>query len=242
MGQPRPFEELYDIKTDPHETQNLADNSSLKGVKSRLAGELKKWILQTSDSGFLTEPDMHRRATAAGVSQHDILRSDASYPIEQILAAADQASRPNTQLLPGGGDPALDFWAIQQRIIRKDDSAQSRQFLKSKLSSDNPTVRATAAEALARLGHNELAVPVYRELLSLKEPNLRLYVARSLALSFDSVAALETEVRATRQEMLAPPGSPRPWKDFLYSAFTAWALEWALVKSGLNDWSDFQGP
>lgn len=290
MWQPRPFEELYDIQNDPHEMQNLADSSTLNSVKKRLEKELKSWILKTRDSGFLTESEMHRRAIEANVAQHTILHDDATYPIARIFAAADQASRPDAGLLSGGDDPLLDFWAIQQRIIRGlltapagrpggsvltapagrpggsvltapagrpggsvlpaatgrpggavNSSEESRRYFRSKLESENPTVRATAAEALARLGEKEPAIPVFRQLLSLKEPNLRLYVARSLALSFDNIKPLEKEVRAARQDMLAPPGSPRPWKDFVYSAFTSWALEWALVKSGLNEWSDFQG-
>ena len=241
LWEPRPFEELYDIQQDPHEQLNLAGNSELMSVKARLANELQTWILRTRDSGFLTEPEMHRRAIEANVSQYTSLHDDASYPIERILDAADQASRPDGRLLSDGDDPALDFWAIQQRIIRKDRSKESHRFLRSRLESENPTVRATAAEALARLGSKELTVPVFRQLLSMKEPNLRLYVARSLAISFDNIKSLEKEVRAARQDMLAAPGSSRPWKDFVYSAFTAWALEWALVKSGLNKWSDFQG-
>ena len=124
------------------------------------------------------------------------------------------------------GVKILSYWAdrglkivvvTQQRKIRKDKSEESNKFLKSKLSSANPTVRATVAEALARLGNKELAI------------------------SLDTIKPLEKEVRSARQEMPAPPGTPRPWKDFVYSAFTSWALEWALVKSGLNTCSDFDG-
>ena len=64
-------------------------------------------------------------------------------------------------------------------------------------------------------------------------------MARAVAVAFDDVRPLEVEIRATRARMLAPPGSPRPWKDFVYSAFTTWALEWALIKSGLNRPEDF---
>ena len=157
------------------------------------------------------------------------------------LDAADQASRPNSELLFGGEDPILDFWAIQQRIIRNDSSDASRGFLRTMLTSNTPIVRTAAAEALGRLGDKNAAVPVFRELLAMTEPNLRLFVARSLAISLDNCLPLEKEIRAARQEMLAPPGSSKPWKDFVYSAFTTWALEWALVKSGMNEWSDFQG-
>lgn len=241
LWEPRPFEELYDIQSDPHEQHNVADNKALANVKARLAKRLKTWILDTRDSGFLTEPEMHLRTITANSAQHSILSNDETYPIESILAAADQASRPGSKLLSGGDDPALDFWAIQQRILRKDSSDKARRFLRTKLASDSPTVRTAAAEALARLGDKDAAIPVFRELLAMPEPNLRLYVARSLAISFDNCSPLEKEIRAARQDMLAPPGSSRPWKDFVYSAFTTWALEWALVKSDLNEWSDFQG-
>ena len=241
LWEPRPFEELYDIQSDPHEQQNVANNQDLAAVKARLAKRLNRWILETRDSGFLTEPEMHRRSSAANAAQQSILTDDDTYPIASILAAADQASRPDSELLSGGSDPALDFWAIQQRIIRNDSSDASRDFLRTMLTSNTPIVRTAAAEALGRLGDKNAAVPVFRELLVMTEPNLRLFVARSLAISLDNCLPLEKEIRAARQEMLAPPGSSKPWKDFVYSAFTTWALEWALVKSGMNEWSDFQG-
>ncbi len=239
LWQPHPFEELYDIKNDPRELNNVADDPNLSGVKNKLADVLREWILDTRDSGFLTEPEMHRRANAAGATVYDILQDRAQYPLRDILEAADQASRPNSDWLDAGDDPIITFWAIQQRIIRNAKSKKAVAFCSQFLDHENPMVRTAAAESLARMGHTDKAVPVYGELLKEEEPNLLLYVARSLALSFEDVRPLETEVRDARQRMLAPPGSKRPWKDFNYSAFTTWALEWALIKSGLNTPDDF---
>jgi hypothetical protein len=239
LWSPRPFEELYDIQADPEELDNLAGAPHLSNVKAQLAARLRRWILETRDSGFLTESDMHRRTNRAGVAPYDILQDPGQYPIQQILHAAERASLPTAPLLPSGDDPMVTYWAIQQRIIRNDASDATVRFLTEQLTRDNPTVRAAAAEALARLGHAELAVPAFRELLAEEEPNLLLYIARALAISLDDVRPLESEIRETRQRMLAPPGSPRPWKDFTYSAFTTWALEWALIKSGLNTPDDF---
>ena len=104
----------------------------------------------------------------------------------------------------------------------------------------NPIVRTTAAEGLGRMGKEALAIEVFDELLEETEPNLGLFVARSLALSIDDVRPLEAKIRQTREGYLAPPGSPRKWNDFLYSAFNTWALEWSLVKSGLNTFEDFE--
>ncbi len=240
LWQPRPHEELYDIQTDPHELDNIADQTEYKNIKTQLAQRLRQWILETRDSGFLTEPEMHRRANAAGATPYDILQNDSTYPVEAILNAAERASLPGSASLSAGDDPMVTFWAIQQRIIQGDRSAPAVIFFKTQIRHDNPVVRTAAAEALARTGHEETAVPVFRRLLSETEPNVLLYVARSLAVSLQDAGPLEKEIRQTRKRMLAPPGSRRPWKDFNYSAFTTWALEWALIKSGLNTPADFE--
>ena len=91
------------------------------------------------------------------------------------------------------------------------------------------------------MGREDIAVPVFGMLLDETEPNLGLFVARSLAVSINDVRPIEAKIRSTRERYLAPPGSQRPWKDFLYSAFSTWALEWSLVKSGLNEFNDFKG-
>jgi hypothetical protein len=235
----RPVEELYDIQRDPRELDNLARRQALAEIKDRLAIKLREWILETCDSGFMPEPEMHRRANEAGVTPYDVLQSREHYPLQRILDAAEQASRRDGEPILANHDPVVAYWAIQQRIIRDDDSDEAVSFLKSQLARQNPTVRATAAEALARIGHEPSAIPVFRELLTSDEPNLLLYVARSMAVSVGDVRPLEDQIRKARSRMLAPPGSPRPWKDFTYSAFTAWALEWALIKSGLNTPDDF---
>ena len=239
LWNPRPFEELYDIQNDPRELKNVADDPSLKTIKADLAARLSAWILETRDSGFMTEADMHRRANEVGKTPFDILQDDSSYPVRAIFEAAGQASKPESSLLPAGNDAMVTFWAIQQRIMRQENSKETVIFLEKQLKHKNPSVRTAAAEALVRIGHEEPAIPVFRDLLKAEEANLLLFVARSLAISFNDVRPLEKEVREARQRMLAPPGSSRPWKDFNYSAFTAWALEWALIKSGLNMPEDF---
>lgn len=239
LWEPRPHEELYDIQQDPQELNNLAQEGRLAEVKSKLAAELRTWSLETRDSGFMPEPEMHRRANQAGSTPYEILQDDNQYPLERILRAADQASAPGAASITDGSHPVVSYWAIQQRVIHGRNDESDVTFLKKHLASENPIVRATAAEAMTRLGFADQTAPVFRELLKETEPNLLLYVARSLALSHDRVGSLEADIRATHQRMLAPEGASRRWKDFIYSAFTTWALEWALIKSGKNTPEDF---
>lgn len=238
---PRPHEELYDLKNDPHELINLADDRRLEWVKQELARELRSWILDTRDSAFLTEPEMHRRAQANHLTPYTLAQDENLYPLEPILNIADMASRRQGDGMEfyTSTDPAIRYWALMAGIMSGEDNERMVSIFSKCLEDSNPVVRTTAAEGLARLDQPEKAIPVFRDLLNETEPNLGLFVARALALSLNDVRPLESEIRSVRQSYLAPPGSSRPWKDFLYSAFSTWALEWALIKSGLNHYEDF---
>ncbi|MCH2208567.1 MAG: sulfatase-like hydrolase/transferase [Lentisphaerales bacterium] len=240
----RPFEELYDIQNDPKELQNIANKDSIQKIKKRLSERLIQWSLETRDSGFLTESDMHRRANENGITPYEVLQDSKLYPIKKIIAAANMASNPNTNLpdllkLYDDEDPAVRYWAVQSQIINGFKNSSAKELFLNALKDENPTVKATAAEGLAKMGLAQTAIPAFKQLLTETEPNLALYIARCLATSLSDVRALESEIRAARKQYLSAPGSKRRWKDFVYSAFTCWALEWSLVKSGLNSHDDF---
>ena len=244
LWSPRPFEELYDIQNDPQELTNIANKIELQHLKKKLANRLRQWSIETRDSGFLTESDMHRRANENGLTPYEMMQNNKLYPVEKIITAAEKASLPDISQeeqikLYDDNDPTIRYWAIQSQIINNYKNSQAIKLFKKGLKDKNPTVRTTAAEGIAKAGMPELAIPLFRELLKEKEPNLALYIARSLATSLKDVRPLEKEIRNSRKSYLAPAGSKKPWKDFIYSAFTTWALEWSLVKSGLNKWEDF---
>lgn len=51
----RPPFELYDIKADPYELHNLADESKYDGIVKKLKQELASWMKQQGDQGLKTE-------------------------------------------------------------------------------------------------------------------------------------------------------------------------------------------
>jgi len=57
----RPEYELYNIKKDVYELDNLADDKALASVKIKLVSELKKWMLDQGDKGIKTEAEALRR-------------------------------------------------------------------------------------------------------------------------------------------------------------------------------------
>lgn len=54
----RPPEELYDVKKDPYQIKNLANDPSLKLVLADLRKRQKEWTLETGDMGHMNEPEM----------------------------------------------------------------------------------------------------------------------------------------------------------------------------------------
>ena len=63
---PRPVEELYDTQADPHETNNLADDSAYRGELTRLRDALDAWLEEVEDMGNMPESEMVRQWYPAG--------------------------------------------------------------------------------------------------------------------------------------------------------------------------------
>jgi uncharacterized sulfatase len=71
----RPGEELYDLQSDPLETNNLATHAELAEVKKRLSGQMDAWMAQQGDKGIATELAAKSRQ---GASKEDDSKGDAA--------------------------------------------------------------------------------------------------------------------------------------------------------------------
>jgi arylsulfatase A-like enzyme len=65
----RPVEELYDIRSDPHETRNLADDPQYDDVKRRLQAALGAWRAEYGDMGEIPERDLLEKWRPGGMSR-----------------------------------------------------------------------------------------------------------------------------------------------------------------------------
>ena len=57
----KPAEELYDIVSDPHEINNLAESPAHREVIERMRGVLAEWIKKTGDLGGIPEDELIER-------------------------------------------------------------------------------------------------------------------------------------------------------------------------------------
>lgn len=63
----RPPEELYDVKTDPFQIKNIANDPSYKEVITIMRKRQKEWTLETGDMGHQNEPEMIFRMWPGGI-------------------------------------------------------------------------------------------------------------------------------------------------------------------------------
>lgn len=67
MSYSRPPEELYDVKVDPYQINNLINDPKLKPILEDLRNRHKQWTLETGDMGHQNEPEMIAQMWPGGV-------------------------------------------------------------------------------------------------------------------------------------------------------------------------------
>ena len=67
MAYSRSPEELYDVKADPYQVNNLVNNLALKPVLEDLRKRHEQWTSETGDMGHLNEPEMIEQMWPGGI-------------------------------------------------------------------------------------------------------------------------------------------------------------------------------
>jgi len=201
MAKTKPPEELYDTQADPWEVNNLAGDPMHREVLERLRGELRRWMIDIRDLGFLPEAELRTRFGRQ--PPYEVVRRDPStYPQEHIIDSAELASRMCPENLPklvallSDRDAAVRYWAVVGLLALANGAEAALGPLGDALRDTSPDVRLAAAEALCRIGRTDQAMPVLVE--GLKHPNewVRLEAANILD-------RLDEKARPALQEMQA---------------------------------------
>jgi uncharacterized sulfatase len=171
----KPYEELYDLETDPDETVNLIGRPELQAEADRLRSALDQHLEQVRDLGFLPEAEFHKRS--AGKPPGELARDNTAYPLQEIKAVADLAASGR-----GGADrelkqatvhpdSAVRYWGSLGFLIRGKESVEAnRETLLRLLDDPSEVVKITAAEALGRYGTDEDVAKALDVLMSYADP------------------------------------------------------------------------
>ena len=233
MWHKKPAEELYDLKNDPLETMNLAEDPEFKDIKSNLRSILFDWILETRDIGFLMEPEYWIRSV--GTTPYEMAQDENLYDLKAILEAADMVGKASINKLISAlehQDSGVRFWAITGLSLDTSFTKQAASDLEKLLIDSSPVNQIAAAGALCNVDRCDQALPVLQKWVEDDRPWLALYAARTIQLIGNKSCPLVPVIYKVLEKNLGEPGARLRYKDFNFAAFTSWALEVALVNCG----------
>lgn len=235
MYRQRPMEELYNVKTDPFELNNIADDPKYSYILETMRSRLSEWIFETRDTGFLQEGEMMLRSQ--GSTPYEMAHDPGNYNLPKIKAAAEfvgDKSVPISTLaeMLNDADSGVRFWATEALLARSDEDVwKAQNELKEALNDRNPIVQIKAAEALCRLGHCNESLKVLAAYLDDDREWLTLQAAISVRQLGKRVEPIMDEIKQTRIKYSGDTGS-RGYRDWGYAMFIGFAMDQSLETLG----------
>lgn len=174
---PRPAEELYDLKADPWEVQNLADRPEHQATLAQLRSECDAWQLQVRDAHLLPEI-MLDEAEASGGTRWQTLQGDAGLErCRRLLEAAKASALGITSQTPDAvvtldADPGVRWWQLTL-LARGASAEKSADVFRREVQRSEPALQIVAAAGLVRCQQPHEAAEAFRQLLNHDSPFVR---------------------------------------------------------------------
>jgi N-sulfoglucosamine sulfohydrolase len=186
-------EELYDIRKDPHEVNNLAHLPEHRKTLERMRLANRKWMLQYKDAIIIPEGQLIERTK--GTTAYELVRSD-KLPHEFIVLMADkagQANPANLKILIQGlkhNDEAVRYWAATGCAILKGKAITAKDELLRLLKDKDAHVRMAAAEALTFMSEEAKAMKVFEKEANSSNSKTSLYALNLLDMQGEASKAV----------------------------------------------------
>ncbi|MCL4201978.1 MAG: sulfatase-like hydrolase/transferase [Pirellulaceae bacterium] len=206
----RAIEELYDTQADPHQLHNLAERAEHREQLERMQSELIRWMTDSRDAGFLTEPQVWQRI-APNSTPREMARNTMLYPWSDLLRTADLVGRSGALdeqvKLLAHDDDGVRYWAAvglhAAATAGHLNDPTVRSAVQDRLADPSPVVRIELAAALMALGPNDDALAVLTKDLGHDRPDIVLHAARAAELLGDRARPLLSTMRETLEQARA---------------------------------------
>jgi uncharacterized sulfatase len=187
----RPAEELYDIRIDSWEINNLAQNPENEAILKELRKTLKTWMKETRDMGLIPEPELEDLGKQYGnkyAAMKDEKQQDLVDELYEVIELGEKGpdSIDDLILKLDSQSPSVRFRAAYEIGDFRSQGRKAYTILKSHLQDKSGSVRIACARALARMGRKD-GLPVLQK--ELKE-NSNHVVRHFAALFFEDVGKM----------------------------------------------------
>lgn len=156
----KPYEELYDIVNDPHNINNLAEDSEYAEILAELSQETNKWIAETQPIDVLPEPLMYR------IDKKTILYDSikgGDFPlmkIHEVARMSARAAKEDFEVLfryTKDENPVIAFWGIKAMFQYGDELKSSGllEEFRENLSHPELYIQNLTANVLISLGEKQ---------------------------------------------------------------------------------------
>jgi uncharacterized sulfatase len=209
-------DELYDLRNDPDEVDNLARSKQHQEIRERLRKAQQDLAIRIRDLGFLPEGEMHVRAE--GSTPYEMGHDDSKYDVERIMAVADAATSrpvsgrpqpPSMRAYLGDKDSAVRYWGTVGGLVWQNTAGADEAFVAA-LKDDSPYVRINAAQVLSQQGkqHLETTLPILEGLAPVDKNGIYISMAALNAIDeLDARAgALQDALKAMPRKHESVPG------------------------------------
>ncbi len=166
----KPAEELYEISSDPHNVNNLVNDSQYKTILEKMRQANDNWLTEIKDKNFIPEGEYLKLTKDTNGYEYF---SSENYNFDTIKKTAEIATSGDAGKLNDliealqNSDPLVRYWGAVGCCVLKDKAAPAKELLLAAVQDSSLDLRIVAAEALYNIGEKASAKKALKEILQI---------------------------------------------------------------------------
>lgn len=152
---PQAIDELYDLKADPWEVNNLANSAEHAELLNRFRTHLKQHMKEVQDTGVIPEPLFRTYtgdATICDYVRSEACDHDALVDAAWLASSGDAENMPTLFAMMKDKSPIVRYWGALGCCVHGANAVELAPHLVALAEDESPCVRLTAAQALWHIG------------------------------------------------------------------------------------------
>ncbi len=206
MAPTKPPEELYDLKNDPYELNNLAKSPQYLDVLHRMRRVHKHWVLRIKDQGLIPEPILEDVRLNYGNDYNILAQPQNQDLLERIMALIESGEKgksalPELTKAMQDEQDSIRYWAAIWIGNLNAEAQPAEAVLKKGIMDRSGAVRVASARAFCRMGREqEVLALLVQEMKNNKNRVVRHYATLELEDLGEKARPVLEAIRAARKD------------------------------------------